>query len=168
MKFLKDILLVDFEGGEEPTQIGAVLLDKDTLEEKDSFSSYVWADLQGYVSPHSGISQETLIGAPSQAEVGKMIFEKFGTDILISTWVANYDIICFKKIIIAAGIEWNLYDYHVLDIWPVAYVHLIKNGYQGGIRSEEMFKEFGAKPRGLHDALEDCKIAADILRRIVL
>jgi len=36
------------------------------------------------------------------------------------------------------------------------------------MRSEEIFQEFGAKPRGLHDALEDCRIAADVLRKIVL
>lgn len=168
MKFAKDILLIDFEGLAEPVQVGAILLDKETLEEKDSFNTYIWADLQGEIKATSGISQETLKGAPTQAEAGRMIFEKFGTDVLIGSWVANADSKNFEKIIKAAGLDPALYDYHILDIWPVAYIDLLKRGYNGSIRSEKIFQEFGAKPRGLHNALEDCKIAADVLRQIVL
>lgn len=172
MKFIKDILVIDFEGaGEpdhEPAQIGAVLLDKETLSEKDSFSSYIFANLRREADSTSGITQKMLDSAPTQAEVGKMVFEKFGTDFLIGSWVANFDIICFKKIMNAAGISWDQYDYHVLDIWPAVYIYLLKQGYTGGIRSEEIFQFFGAKPRGNHDALEDCRIASEVLRKITL
>lgn len=168
MKFKKDILIIDFEGLKNPVQIGAVLLDKETLSEKDYFSTYIFADLKDKIKVISDISQETLKGAPTQAEVGQMVFEKFGTDIIIGSWVANADIKNFKKIIEAAEIDSKLYDYHILDIWPAAYIHLIKQGYSGCMRSEEIFQEFGAKPRDLHDALEDCRIAADVLRKIVL
>ena len=168
MKFIKDILVIDFEGREEPIQIGAVLLDKETLQEKDSFSSYIYADLNGKAKTKSGITQENLIGAPNQAEVGKMFFEKFGTDILIGSWVSTSDITNFKKIINSSGINWDKYDYHVFDIWPAAYIYLLKHGYTGGISSEEMFQFFGTEPRENHNALEDCRIVADILRKIVL
>jgi len=168
MKFIKDILIIDFEGLAEPVQIGAVLLDKETLVEKDHFLTYIFADLKNKIKITSGISQEILENAPSQTEVGRMIFEKFGADIIIGSWVANADIKNFKKIIEAAGLDFELYDYHILDIWPVAYIHLLKQGYSGSMRSEEIFKEFGAKSRGLHNALEDCRIAADVLRKIVL
>lgn len=97
-----------------------------------------------------------------------MIAEKFGTDILIACWVANLDMSHWKKIITAAGLDVLKYDYHVLDLWPAAYTYLVKKGYTGGMRSEEIFQEFGASPRGLHDALEDCRIAADVLRKLVL
>jgi DNA polymerase III epsilon subunit-like protein len=168
MPFVKDILVIDFEGLIEPVQIGAVLLDKQTLAEKDSFSSYIFANLHGEVKAVSGISQQTLEGAPSPAEVGKVIFERFGTNVLIAAWVAQGDRRNFEKIITAAGVDIKQYDYHILDIWPAAYIHLLKQGYTGGIRSEEMFAAFGAKPRGLHDALEDARIAADVLRKISL
>lgn len=168
MKFPKDILLIDFEGLAEPVQIGAVLLDKETLEEKDNFVSYIWADLKGEIKEKSGISQKTIEGAPTQAEVGKTIFEKFGTNIMLASFVARADIKNFEKIIIAAGMDFNQYDYHILDIWPVAYIHLLRHGYEGGFRSEEIFQKFGTRPRGLHDALEDCRITADILRKLVL
>lgn len=167
MGFLKDILIIDFEGPIEPVQIGALLLDKNTLEEKDSFISYIYADMQGKTAKKSGISQKTLKSAPSQAEVGKMIFDRFGTDILLGSWVDTLDVDHFTKIITAAGLSWKEYDYHVLDIWPAAYIHLIKRGYTGPIDSESMFQFFNAEARGLHNALEDCKIAANVLRKIL-
>lgn len=168
MEFPKDILMIDFEGLSDPIQIGAVLLDKKTLQEKDSFESYIWRDLHGEVKAKSGITQEMLEGAPSQAEVGKAIFEKFGTDLFIGSWVAHGDSRSFDKIIKAAGLDSKLYDYHILDLWPAAYIYLLKRGYSGNFDSESMFREFGIKPRGLHDALEDSRIAAEILRKIAL
>ncbi len=167
MKFGKDILIIDFEGFKNPIQIGAVLLDKETLQEKDSFASYIYADLEGQASRASGITQEMINDAPKQGEIGKLVYEKFGTDILLASFVQDLDINHFRKIMSAAGIDFKTYDYHILDMWPVAYIHLLKRGYTGGIRSEEIFQQFGAKPRGLHNALEDCRIVADILRKII-
>ena len=68
------------------------MLDKETLKEKDSFLSFIYADLDGYVSPTSGIHQEMINDAPKPAEVGKMIFKKFGSDIFIGSFVQNLDI----------------------------------------------------------------------------
>jgi hypothetical protein len=83
------------------------------------------------------------------------------------------DINHFQTLLSAAGVDFlegktdfKKYDFHILDIWPIAYVHLLKNGYTGGTGSEEMFQAFGATARGLHDALEDCRIAAEVLRKI--
>lgn len=167
MGFAKDVLIIDFEGLKEPVQLGAVLLDKETLEEKNSLNTYIWADLKGEVKKVSGISQETLKNAPTQAEVGRMFFEKFGTNVLIGMWVAQADSKNLETILTATELDPKIYDYHILDIWPAAYIHLLKQGYEGGIRSEEIFKAFGTKERGLHDALEDARIVADIVRKIV-
>jgi DNA polymerase III alpha subunit (gram-positive type) len=169
MKFAKDILVIDFEGTVQPVQIGAVLLDKESLTEKDHFLSYIYADLQGKVDGPSGITQEKLKGAPTQAEVGKTIQKQFGTNVFIASWVANMDMKYFARIIEAAGTaKWTaIYDYHVLDIWPLAYVYLLKRNFQpDNFRSEQMFQAFGAKPRKLHNALEDARIAADVLRKV--
>jgi DNA polymerase III epsilon subunit-like protein len=174
MKFPKDILIIDFEGKREPVQIGAILLDKDTLEEKDSFVSYIYTDLKGVPTSKSGITQEMINEAPSQADVGKMVYEKFGTDVLLASFVQNLDVYNFQKLMSEAGIDFieskidfKKYDYHILDIWPLAYVYALKNGFSEGMRSEELFQYYGAKPRGLHNALEDCRITADVLRKIV-
>lgn len=174
MQFHKDILLIDFEGVKDPVQIGAVLLDKATLEEKSCFSSYIHADLNGYINPKTGITQEMINGAPKLGEVGAMVYEKFGSDIFLASFVQNMDVNHFQTLISTAGIDFiegktdfKKYDFHILDIWPIAYVHLLKNGYQGSFRSEDMFQALGIKPRSLHNALEDCRIAADVLRTIV-
>lgn len=167
MKFHKDILIVDFEGLEKPVQIGAVLLDKETLVEKDNFISYIWTDMKGEVNHIADISQSTLDGAPTQAEVGKIFYDKFGTEVMLASWVARDDMRNFTQIITAAGFDIETYDYHIFDIWPVAYLYLLKNGYAGSMRSEEMFQAFGSAPRGSHNALEDCRLAAEVLRRII-
>lgn len=175
MKFHKDILVIDFEGVKKPVQVGAVLLDKETLGEKASFVSYIYADLEGFVSPKSGITQVMIDAAPTQAEVGQMLYDRFGSDIFIGSFVQNMDINHFQTLLSAAGIDFleaktdfKKYDFHILDIWPIAYVHLLKQGYTGSTGSEDMFQAFGAKPRGFHNALEDCRITADVLRKIVL
>ena len=168
MKFPKDILIIDFEGIKHPVQVGALLIDKETLEEKDSFVSYIYADLDGYVSPTSGITQEMINDAPKSEQVGKILREKFGTDIFIGSFVQNLDINHFKTLLSIEGNDFRPsgYDFHILDIWPIAYVHAIKKGYTGGTGSEELFQYFGAKPRGLHNALDDCRITADVLRKV--
>ena len=99
-------------------------------------------------------------------EVGKMFFEQFGTNIILSSWVASGDRIMFRHIIEAAGIDPTCYDYHMLDLWPPAYMYLLKRGYEGSPRSEAMFTAFGLPARGNHDALDDCRYAATVLRII--
>lgn len=168
MKFPKDIVIIDFEGWEQPNQLAAIRLDKDTLEEKDSFVSYIYADLKGKTSMVTGITQEMLEGAPKQAEVAKRFHTQFGTDIFLSSFVINLDLQHFKTILKAAGIDFLSYDYHIIDLWTLAYIHLLKQGYTGSQKSEPIFQAFGAKPRSSHDALEDCRIAAEVLRKVSL
>ena len=173
--FSKDILIVDFEptNGDaysaEPIQVGAILLDKDSLAEKKRFISYIKADLSN-ANPKtlavSGITEDDLKNAPIAAEVGKAFVETFGTDVMLSSWVQNLDRAMLRKLLLAAGFEDRIYDYHYLDLWPIAYLYLLKRGYVGSIRSEEMFREFKLPPRDHHDALEDCKMAAIVLRQI--
>jgi DNA polymerase III epsilon subunit-like protein len=175
MKLPKDILLIDFEGVSNPVQVGAVLLDKETLEEKDNFTSYIYADLGGRIVKKSGITQEMINEAPKPEEIGRTLYEKFGSNVFIASWVQSLDISHFINLMKKAKIDFtegpvnfSKYDFHIIDIWPIAYIHALKSGYTGGVGSEELFQYFGAKPRDLHNALEDCKIAADVLRKIVL
>ncbi len=166
MKFAKDLLVLDFEGRTAPVQVAALLLDKNTLEEKDSFSTYIYADLQGFVSPVSGITQEMINDAPPQSEVGKMLYERFGTDVFITPFVAQLDMRHLESLMNATGIDFKQYNYHVLDVWPIAYAHMVKTNQEMNVRSEDIFKALGIPPRGLHTALEDCRIVAQILRKL--
>lgn len=173
--FPKDILIIDFEptlGGSadtQPAQIGAILLDKDTLKEKKSFTSFIKIDLSKVTSEQLAKKEFTvqeLENAPEQKAVAKQFLDVFGKDYFLSSWVADLDIQLFKRIMGSANIPFSEFDFHVYDLWPLAYTYLLQKGYTGHYGSEDMFGEFGLPPRGIHDALEDCRYAAQVLRLI--
>jgi DNA polymerase III epsilon subunit-like protein len=174
--FPKDILIIDIESSNkdlekaEPLQIGAVLLDKDTLKEKTSFVSYIINDLSK-ASPQTleinGITLEKLNGAPSINQVTNKFVEVFGKDFIFSGWVCEKDRAIFRKMMVSSDINPSDFDFHIYDIWPIAYTYLLQRGYKGSMNSEEMFQEFGLPARGHHDALEDCRFIAIILRKIL-
>ena len=176
MKFEKDILLIDFEYTNadpslaEPTQLAAILLDKETLEEKDSFVSLIKAEFkhpQQEAIEVSGIDQARVASAPLPAEVISAFVAKFGYDVMLASWVEHGDRRMLHKMLREAGLDPMRYDYHFLDLWPVAYVHLLKQGYEGGMHSEDMFAAYGLPVREKHDALEDCRLEAEVLRKVM-
>lgn len=174
--FPKDILIIDFESSlgdsenTEPVQFGAILLDKATLKEKKNFVSFIKADLSN-VSPEriieKGYDPKKIINAPTSAKVAKKFTKQFGKDYFISSWAAGLDMILFRKLMSSAKINFSEFDYHVYDLWPIAFTDLLEKGYKGSWRSEAMFKEFGLPSRNIHDALEDCRHAAQVLRKII-
>ncbi len=176
ISFPKDLLVVDFESSNkdlekaEPLQIGAVLLDKDTLEEKSFFKSFIYNDLIN-ASPETlainGITSEKLKDAPSQKQVAEEFLKIFGVNFTFAGWVCEKDRALFRKMMISANINPSDFDFRVYDIWVLAFTYLLKNGYNNKPNSEEMFQTFGLPARGCHDALEDCRYAADVLRKIL-
>lgn len=173
--FAKDILVIDFESTgldpivHDPTQLGVILLDKSTLNEKKHFSSYIAADLSK--ASHealeiSGISLEKLQGAPSSQEVIKKFLDTFGTDVFLASWNSILDRGLLDKMLRAIGHDIFVYDYHYLDIWPICYMHLARSGQGDKIRGDTTFAAIGLAPRDSHDALEDCRYAAAALRAI--
>ncbi|MFO0862544.1 MAG: 3'-5' exonuclease [Candidatus Saccharibacteria bacterium] len=177
MKFKKDILMIDFETTDgrptyaKPIQLAAILLDKDTLKEKQDFSSYIWQDLSK-ADPRSlqihGITQDNLKDAPDQKEVMQRFLDHFGTDIFLSCWTTLLDARMLEDMLAAIGKDFMTYDYHILDVWAIAYTELVKQGKGNISNSVHTFAEFGLPPRGHHDALEDCRHAAEVLRKIML
>lgn len=173
--FAKDILLMDFESTgldpieHEPTQLGAILLDKNNLAEKKHFLSYIVADLSK-ASPEalaiSGITEEKLAGAPSQAEVARDFLELFGTEVFLASWNSILDRGLLDKMLRTIGKTVFEYDYHYLDIWPVCYMHLARSGQGDKLRGDDTFAALNLPPRDQHDALEDCRYAAEALRAI--
>lgn len=179
MKFTKDILLFDFEGNHNhgnidashPSQLGAILLDKETLEEKKSFLSFINFD-------YSDMSQEDwnahiytkkdIDNAPSKKEVGLKFRETFGTNVLLCSWVSNMDMNFLERLMKSADLSIYDYDYHRLDLFPMAYMYLLQNGYTGGLKSQEMFNALGVKRGDVHNALEDCRFEVQILKKILL
>lgn len=114
----------------------------------------------------NGITAEKLANAPSEAEAAQKFLEKFGYDVMLAAWVLFLDIGFLRRIFKSAHLAWQ-YDYHYFDIWPVAWVYLLQNNYQGSINSEPIFQTFGLPKRGHHDALADCRLAAEVLRKLM-
>lgn len=173
--FSKDILLIDFEttgldlDKALPIQLGAVLLDKKDLSEKASFLSYIHQDTSGMsreaASIH-GITQKLLDNAPKQEEVIKKFLKKFGIDVYLASWNEMLDHVMLSKMLKSIGKDIYEHDYHYLDIWSLAYMHLVRLGRGNIIKSEPTFQYFGLPPRQYHDALEDCRHTAEVLRRV--
>ncbi len=180
MKFLKDLLIIDFEATgaqpsiDQPIQLAAILLDKETLQEKKSFSTKIKADLSITTDDEvkeiiSGFSQTDLDAAPTKAETAKMFVDTFGlNDYLLSAWVMNLDDRYMEKVLTEGGYNFDELDYHKMDLFPIVYTYLVKSGYTGGIRTKNIYSYFGVERGAQHDALEDCRISAEILRKVML
>lgn len=176
MKFKKDVLVIDYETTDgrpayaKPIQLAAVLLDKDTLEEKKNFSSYIYQDMTG-ANPRSleihGITQEQLTDAPKEAEVMQAFLDAFGTNVFLCSWTTLLDSTMLDRMMKSIHKDIMEYDYHLLDLWPVIYVHFVRQNKGNVYRSEETFREFGLPARGSHDALEDCRHTAEVLRKLI-
>ena len=61
----------------------------------------------------------------------------------------------------------TMYDYHHIDVWTLAYTYLCEQGHPEVVRSEETFRLFGQDARGAHNALDDCRRTAEVLRAII-
>lgn len=173
--FSKDILLIDFETTgldlkkSLPIQLGAVLLDKQSLKEKDSFLSYIKQDVSNMPKESfdvHGITQGILNSAPMEEDVIEIFLSKFGTEIYLASWNEMLDHTMLSKMLNSIGKDIYEHDYHYLDIWSLAYMHMSKKGRGDIIRSEATFEYFGLPTRGRHDALEDCRHTAEVLRKV--
>lgn len=175
--FPKDLLVIDFEttgiisATAEPIELGAILLDRETLQEKDHFHSSIYNDLAQMDLENIvawSVPVEITKAAPKIEVVARAFFDRFGYDVWLSSWVHKLDRAMLDKVLKSIGEDIERYDHHYFDLWPPAYLHLLKSGYTGSCHSEEMFQAFGMPPRtGHHNALQDCRFAADVLRQIV-
>ena len=175
--FPKDIVVIDFETSHgvdslktQPVQFAAIRLDRVTLEEKASFTSFIRADMSDAPPEFilkKGYDLDKIAESPTAAETMNKFVSEFGKDYFLSAWVVGGDRELFRGMARAAGMDVYDFDFHYYDIWPLAYTYLLERGYKGSTGSEEMFREFGLPPRGFHDALEDCRMAAEVLRKIV-
>ncbi len=173
--FSKPILIIDFETtgldlkSSLPIQLGAVLLDKESLVEQDNFLSFIKQDLSG-MSPESakihGITSSDLQGAPTQNQVMKKFLARFGVDVYLASWNEMLDHCMLGRMLGGIGKDIYEHDYHYLDIWSLAYMYLVGQGRGDIVRSEQTFEFLGLPKRNLHNALEDCQLTAEVLRKV--
>lgn len=181
--FKKDLLLFDIEATgtditrHEMIQLAAVLLDKKTLKEKGSFSSFIkprkWAKRSSEAMAVNGITKEMLADAPEMRAVLKNFTRQFGREVTLAHYGGMIDVPFLAMGFRESKMKYP-YDYHVFDLWPVFYVYmagrkkLTERTKTPGFSLEGISRHFKITVEGKrHDALTDCRIEAEVLRAVV-
>lgn len=176
-------MLIDLEmtgldaSKQEIIQLAAVLLDRKTLREKKSMETYVrpraWKKRDLESMNVNKIVWEQVKDAPTLAEALEEFERLFNPrEVILSYYGGPVDMdflrVAYKKIN-----KPFTFDYHYFNIWGLFYTYLaIKNKLNNskkfsGFSLEYLMKIFKLKSEKRHDALEDCRIEAEIFRRIV-
>lgn len=184
MDFKKDILLIDteFSGfdvkNHDLLQIAAVLLDRKTLKEKKSFNSYIkpvhWKSRDKASMAVNKITPEKLKNAPSLKSVLTKFNKTFGHNVIQAFYVGYNDKRFLMHAYSQSGIKWQ-FDYHYFDLWALCYAYLAKKNL---LKSKKDFAGFGLEylikilkidinPNEMHDALVDCRLEAEVFRKII-
>lgn len=183
MDFKKDLLLIDLESTgldvdrHEIIQIAAVLLDRKTLKEKEVFSSFVKPSAWQWRDRKSMTVNKISFDRVKDAPVLKLVLQQFNKlfnpkEVILSYYGGPLDMdflrVAYKK----ARIKWQ-FNYHYLNLWSVFYGFLgAKNQLKSknkftGFSLEDLMRKFKIKSQSRHDGLTDCRIEAEILRKIV-
>jgi len=177
--FSKDILIVDFEvtgfniDVDEPIQIGVIVLDKNTLEEKTSYAS--WIKPSQEISPQlAGLKWANISGddikkikeAKSLYSVAIETIKILPEEYIFCAWNASFDFYFWRKLL--QSVNKDIHTAKILDLWTLAYINLHHDDeYKGDYKSESVFQYFGAAPRLKHDGLEDCRIEAMVFKKLI-
>lgn len=181
--FRHDILLIDlettglFSSEHEIIQIGALVLDKHTLKEKKSFSTFIkpkkWQKRNKESMHINKISWETLKDAPSLEEAIEKLQKIMPKNLILAYYAGVLDIEFMKAAFQKLKKQWP-FDHHYFNIWGLFYgyaaLHLPMNNKKkfAGFGLEDFAKHFKIPVHGdLHDALTDCRLEADIIRKVM-
>ncbi|MBL8030385.1 MAG: 3'-5' exonuclease [Candidatus Doudnabacteria bacterium] len=183
MNFKKDILLIDLEmtgldvSKHEIIQLSAVLLDKKSLEEKAYFNAYAksrrWKDRDLESMRVNGVKKEWLDASPDLVSVLREFSLKFNPrDVILSYYGGPLDMDFLRAAYGKHKIQW-LFDYHYFNLWSFFYGYLaavnqLKNTRKfTGFSLEDLMRKYKVKSVNRHDGLEDCRVEAEILRKII-
>lgn len=181
--FNKDLLMLDIEATginvtkHEIIQLAAVLLDKKTLKEKESFNMFVkpkrWAKREKEAMAVNNITWEQLKNAPSLKTVLQKFNKTFGKNVIPATYGGNLDIVFLPDAYRSTDMKYP-FEYHTFNMWPVCYAFMAKHKQ---LKNRKRFVGFSLEdlgdylkvPRlpGRHDALIDCRYQADVLRKLL-
>lgn len=177
MFFLNDILVLDFEtdginpAALSPLQIGAVLLDKNTLQTKSEFVAYCKpgnSEWSAEAERTHGLSIEFLMKRGDNVSKVFNDFEKAFdfNDITVASW-NMFDVQILRRFL---GVEKYRGLYKFIELWSYTYPFLIMNmtvldkDRRHGLDTLADF--FEIKRHEKHDALQDAKIEAEIFQKV--
>jgi DNA polymerase III epsilon subunit-like protein len=178
--FDRDLLVFDVETtGANPrvhqiVSIGALLLDRKTLQEVRSMGTLVRVTPEALAraDPRAmqihGLTVDQLTAAPTPAQVVIRFLDSFGTSFYFCGWN-----ICFDTQFLAALFEqagrrqdFDTFRYHRLDLWSLLEVAWLRGLIQTAPESlSRVCRLFEIERQHVHDALEDARISAQVLRK---
>ena len=175
MKFPRDILLIDLETTgnllekDFVLQLSAVLLDKDNLLEKDSFSTYIKHPFSQSTNDRIvqtlGITKETWIHSPSEKEAVASFNKHFPLNVTIATQNIT-NVLFLKEIYRQVRIPYE-FDYHIIELWTLAHVFFARQNLKK-IPTAETLASYFRIPRGReHNSADSCKLLAELFRRLL-
>jgi DNA polymerase III epsilon subunit-like protein len=179
--FPKDLLVLDLETtGTDPVvhstiEIGAVLLDRRTLEEKKAWSTVIKRQENNGTNPRSmALHGKSLSDIRKAGKDARQAVEEFlgyfGTDYLLAGWNIGFDVQFFRALLRHTGHTeaFEAIDYHRLDVWSLAQFLKSIGLFESDVSSLSCLCEQLGLPRSkAHSGLEDARITATALRRLL-
>ncbi len=185
MRYSTDIVIVDLEAtcpaediGDNRVErsniieIGAVRLDRRSLEITDSFSELVRPSeypLTPFITQLTGITEEMLADREDFSRVGPRFLDWYGprNKAILAAFGAYYDVPLLRRECQAHGIDFGT---HIaggaLDIRAVSTVWLAEHDHRtSGLSLQDVLAKMGAgESLTLHRAVDDARAAAAILQ----
>lgn len=185
MRYSTDIVVIDLEAScpaedegdntiarSSIIEIGAVRLDKRSLEIKAEFSELVRPEdypIVPFITGITGITEDMVADKDNFATVGARFLEWYGprNKAIIAAFGAYYDIPLLRKECSRYGLD---YRTHIaggaFDLRAVATVWLAEHGHRtSGLKLESILEKMEIPNRFIsHRAVEDAKAAAAVLQ----
>ena len=180
LPFDRDLLVFDVETtGPNPrvhqiVSIGALLLDRTTLNELKSMSTLVQllpkalAQADSKAMQIHGLTPGQLEAAPTPGEVITRFLDSFGIDFYFCGWNVCFDTQFLRALFEQAGRlqDFDAFQYHRLDLWSLLELAWLRGVIPAPPESlSSICRVFGIERQQVHDALEDACISAQILRK---
>jgi DNA polymerase-3 subunit epsilon len=173
-RLAKRLLVIDLEttgldpAVDSPVQLASCLLSRQELREEAHFCSYVRPESEmsvGAARIH-GLSATTLARAPSLADVVADFADYAPTDAIVCGHNVGFDVAFLKMAYKRVGRPYP-FDYHTLDLWSVAFFVLGAQGVSLPAYDLNSLCSLYSLKRGTkHDALEDVRATASVLRHL--
>lgn len=178
--FPKNLLVLDLETtGRDPEihstiEIGAVLLDRHTLEEIDSWSAVIRRQERNGTDRKAmllhGRSLAEIESGKDAGEAIRELLDRFGTDYLIAGWNVGFDVQFLRALLRKTGHSdvFDKIDYHRVDVWAIAQFLKSIGVFKKDVSSLScLCEELGLTRVRAHSGLEDARATAAALRRLV-
>jgi oligoribonuclease (3'-5' exoribonuclease) len=154
--------------------IGALLLDRTTLDPVKSMSTLVQLDHEAFARADPKAMQihrltlSQLETAPTPAEVVTRFLDTFGADFYFCGWNVCFDTQFLRALFDQAGRlqDFDTFRYHRLDLWSLLELAWLRGLLQAPPDSLSIACGlFGIRRPCVHDAMEDARDSALILRK---